>query len=113
MLIGGLTGQQWASLSRRILFSAPIAGTLLTAPLTRVRIVLQSEPCLLKHKKITRSYFGIFDCVSRLIRTEGALGLWTGTFAFFLTRIIPMLAPNIIPDVGYLLPSARRKSSFI
>ncbi len=55
--------------------TASAIGKTITAPLDRVKLLLQSQSSI---KTITTPYKGIINCFSRLVKSEGILSLWRG-----------------------------------
>lgn len=49
-----------------------------TAPLGRVKLLLQLQDEMIKQRKLTEPYKGVIDCVQRTFKTEGLLPFWRG-----------------------------------
>jgi solute carrier family 25 (adenine nucleotide translocator) protein 4/5/6/31 len=69
---------------------AAAIGKTATAPLERVKLLLQNQYSI---KVIEKPYTGIIDCTKRLIKAEGFLSLWRGNVANVI-RYFPNQAMN-------------------
>jgi solute carrier family 25 (adenine nucleotide translocator) protein 4/5/6/31 len=69
---------------------AAAIGKTATAPLERVKLLLQNQHSI---KVIEKPYTGISDCIGRLIKAEGVLSLWRGNVANVI-RYFPNQAMN-------------------
>jgi solute carrier family 25 (adenine nucleotide translocator) protein 4/5/6/31 len=65
-------------------------GKTATAPLERVKLLLQNQITL---KVIDKPYSGIQDCLSRLVKNEGFVSLWRGNVSN-VVRYFPNQAMN-------------------
>lgn len=65
-------------------------GKTATAPLERVKLLLQNQHSI---KVIDKPYTGIFDCITRLLKSEGFFSLWRGNLANVF-RYFPNQAMN-------------------
>ena len=63
------------------------------APIERVKLLLQNQNELLKQGKLSASYSGVKDCVSRTLKHEGLISFWRGNFAS-VVRYFPQQALN-------------------
>lgn len=52
-----------------------------SAPLERVKLLMQSQDDLLKKKIINKKYDGLVECFSRTYKTEGFIPFWRGNLA--------------------------------
>jgi len=74
--------------------SSSISRTI-SAPLERVKLLLQIQNELLRLGHLTVPYKGIIDCFTRIVREEGILALWKGNL-FGIIRYIPTQLCNFI-----------------
>ena len=51
---------------------------LLTAPIGRVKLLIQCQDEMIKSGRLPKPYKGIVNCFSRTIRNEGIISLWRG-----------------------------------
>ena len=74
-------------------FAGGIAGIIAktaTAPIERVKLLLQTE---MENPKLKSKYNGIIDCFRRCVREEGVLSLWRGN-GVNVVRYFPTQALN-------------------
>lgn len=64
-----------------------------TAPIERVKLLMQSQQEMLRSGRLQQPYTGIVDCFSKSVKTDGFLALWRGNFANIL-RYAPTQALN-------------------
>jgi solute carrier family 25 (adenine nucleotide translocator) protein 4/5/6/31 len=64
-----------------------------TAPIERIKLLLQSQDELLKTNRLSHRYKGITDCFKRVIADEGIKPLWRGNSANII-RYFPSQALN-------------------
>jgi solute carrier family 25 (mitochondrial adenine nucleotide translocator), member 4/5/6/31 len=69
---------------------AGITAKTLTAPIERVKLLLQTEH---ENTKLTTKYNGIIDCFTRCVKEEGFLSLWRGN-GVNVIRYFPTQALN-------------------
>jgi len=74
--------------------SSSISRTI-SAPLERVKLLLQIQNELLRLGHLTVPYKGIIDCFTRIVKEEGILALWKGNL-FGIIRFIPTQLCNFI-----------------
>ena len=70
-----------------------VLGRTLLAPLDRVKVLLQCQPALIQQGRLTESYKGFYDCVSKTTENEGVLSLWRGNLLTII-RYFPTQAFN-------------------
>eukprot|EP01112_Ceratiomyxa_fruticulosa_P017026 TRINITY_DN5238_c0_g1_i3.p2 TRINITY_DN5238_c0_g1~~TRINITY_DN5238_c0_g1_i3.p2 ORF type:complete len:335 (+),score=40.38 TRINITY_DN5238_c0_g1_i3:1503-2507(+) len=88
--------------------SASVSTTLsksVSAPLERVKILLQIQPELIKNGVLGRPFEGFFDCVLRVFIREGILG-------FFRGNLINAIRPLATQTLNFLLKDKLKLSSF-
>ena len=73
-------------------FTAAIAKTA-TAPIERVKLVIQTQDANEEMKKKGLRYKGIMDCFFGIVKNDGASALWRGNFANVI-RYFPTQALN-------------------
>lgn len=74
-------------------FAGGLAGIIaktVTAPIERVKLLLQTEH---ENTKLKTKYNGIIDCFSRCIKEEGVISLWRGN-GVNVIRYFPTQALN-------------------
>lgn len=49
-----------------------------TAPIERVKLLIQNQEEMIKAGRLTKRYTGITDCFTRTIKEEGVISLWRG-----------------------------------
>ena len=49
-----------------------------TAPIERVKLLIQNQEEMIKAGRLTERYKGITDCFARTVKDEGVLSLWRG-----------------------------------
>jgi solute carrier family 25 (mitochondrial adenine nucleotide translocator), member 4/5/6/31 len=59
------------------------------APMSRIRLLLQTQGELVRNGVLERPYRGIIDCVRRTIRHDGVRALWRGNIAHILKVCVP------------------------
>ncbi|KAJ3335153.1 ADP/ATP carrier protein aac3 [Gonapodya sp. JEL0774] len=72
--------------------SAAISRTA-TAPIERVKLLVQSQDELVKSGRLDKPYKGGLDCLTRVVKAEGTLALWRGNVVNVL-RYFPTQALN-------------------
>ena len=65
-----------------------VLGRTLLAPLDRVKVLLQCQPALIQQGRLTESYKGFYDCISKITQNEGVLSLWRGNLLNILRYIL-------------------------
>jgi len=60
---------------------AGIASKTVSAPLERVKLLIQNQEEMIKQGTLKEPYKGIMDCFSKLLRQEGVYYLWRGNLA--------------------------------
>lgn len=95
-------------------FAGGLAGIIAkttTAPIERVKLLLQTEH---ENAKLKTKYLGIIDCFSRCIKEEGIISLWRGN-GVNVIRYFPTQALNFSTKdfYGRLLKVNERQSSKI
>jgi solute carrier family 25 (adenine nucleotide translocator) protein 4/5/6/31 len=88
---------------------AGIVAKTITAPIERVKLLLQTEH---ENSKLKTKYLGIADCFQRCIREEGVISLWRGN-GVNVIRYFPTQAINFSTKdfYGRLLRVSERRSS--
>ena len=89
-----------------------ISGTIgcvsktLSAPLERVKLLMQNQDELIKKGTMSKRYEGISDCISRTYKAEGALEFWRGNWAncirYFPTQALTFGFKGILNKVKVL-----------
>jgi len=64
-----------------------------SAPIERVKLLVQNQDEMIKQGRLTERYKGIGDCFTRVIRDEGFASLWRGNLANVI-RYFPTQALN-------------------
>jgi solute carrier family 25 (adenine nucleotide translocator) protein 4/5/6/31 len=64
-----------------------------SAPIERVKLLVQNQDEMIKQGRLTEKYTGVLDCFQRTIRDEGIVSLWRGNLANVL-RYFPTQALN-------------------
>eukprot|EP01122_Echinamoeba_exundans_P001615 TRINITY_DN11637_c0_g1_i1.p1 TRINITY_DN11637_c0_g1~~TRINITY_DN11637_c0_g1_i1.p1 ORF type:complete len:324 (-),score=16.96 TRINITY_DN11637_c0_g1_i1:53-997(-) len=68
-------------------------ATIGSAPLDRIKTLLQLQPKLLQTGRLKQKYTGIFNCIRTIYRNEGLLGFWHGNWPNLLRRFAgPLVA---------------------
>jgi solute carrier family 25 (adenine nucleotide translocator) protein 4/5/6/31 len=70
---------------------AAVGSKTLTAPIERVKLVLQCQDEMLKSGSLTRPFVGITDCVWWITKNEGVLAFWRSNMANCI-RYVPTQA---------------------
>jgi len=93
-------------------FAGGMAGIIaktLTAPIERVKLLLQTEG---ENAKLKKKYGGIVECFTRCVRDEGVLSLWRGNgvnvIRYFPTQALNFSAKDFF---GRLIRVEERRSS--
>jgi len=63
------------------------------APIERVKLLVQNQNEMLKQGVLDKPYKGVFDCSTRVLKTEGVTSFWRGNLANVL-RYFPTQALN-------------------
>lgn len=58
-----------------------IVSKTVSAPLERVKLLVQNQDEMLKRGAIDRKYDGMMECTSRTFKTEGLMSFWRGNLA--------------------------------
>merc|ERR1712110_690380 len=69
------------------LFSGLISPTL-TAPIDRVKLLLQTQGEIVGSGRLSQPYKGVFNCIGHTYRSEGFLSFWRGNIPHCL-KVIP------------------------
>merc|ERR1712042_312655 len=64
-----------------------------TAPIERVKLLVQNQDEMIKQGRLDKPYNGIGDCTTRVLKTEGVYPFWRGNLANVL-RYFPTQALN-------------------
>merc|ERR1712042_6906 len=64
-----------------------------TAPIERVKLLVQNQDEMIKQGRLDKPYNGILDCTTRVLKTEGVYPFWRGNLANVL-RYFPTQALN-------------------
>merc|ERR1712019_91836 len=62
-----------------------------TAPIERVKLLLQSQDEMIKQGRLNKPYTGVIDCTKRVLSQEGLGSFWRGNIANVL-RYFPAQA---------------------
>ena len=73
--------------------TAAVISKTVSAPLERVKLLLQNQRELIIHDRLSTPYTGFLNCITRIIRNEGILSLWRGNFTNCV-RYFPYQAIN-------------------
>ena len=73
--------------------TAAVISKTVSAPLVRVKLLLQNQGELIIHDRLSTPYTGFLNCTHRIIKNEGVLSLWRGNFTNCL-RYFPYQAIN-------------------
>ena len=67
-------------LAESFLLSGVAAGVskTATAPIERVKLLIQNQDEMIKQGRLDRPYKGVMDCCSRVMQTEGIYPFWRG-----------------------------------
>lgn len=78
----------------------------LSAPLERVKLLMQSQDELIKKGTISKRYIGIQDCIKRTYKAEGFIEFWRGNWAncirYFPTQALTFGFKGILNEVKTL-----------
>jgi len=69
---------------RWLLRSFEVIPGIVLCPLERVKILLQTQPELIKCGYLKEPFHGILDCTKKIIKEEGFLNLWKGAVYYML-----------------------------
>lgn len=72
--------------------AAGIAKTA-TAPIERVKLLVQNQDEMIKQGRLDKPYKGVIDCTTRTMKAEGVLAFWRGNLANVI-RYFPTQALN-------------------
>merc|ERR1712019_252324 len=64
-----------------------------TAPIERVKLLLQSQDEMIKQGRLNKPYTGVIDCTKRVLSQEGNGSFWRGNMANVI-RYFPTQAVN-------------------
>ena len=64
-----------------------------SAPIERVKLLIQNQQEMLKQGTITEPYKGVIDCTTKVLRTEGLYSFWRGNLVNVI-RYFPTQALN-------------------
>ena len=61
------------------------------APIERVKLLVQNQNEMLKQGVLDKPYKGVFDCSTRVLKTEGVTSFWRGenSFKLYFLYFIP------------------------
>ena len=72
---------------------AAVISKTASAPIERIKLMIQNEPEMIKSGRLKQPYKGPIDCFKRVITEEGVVSLWRGNGANCL-RYFPTQALN-------------------
>merc|ERR1711976_752757 len=73
--------------------AAAIISKTATAPIERVKLLVQNQDEMIKSGRLDRPYKGVIDCTARTFKNEGILPFWRGNLANCI-RYFPTQALN-------------------
>ena len=68
-----------------------VIGTTVAAPIARVKLLLQSQNEMIRHGRLQNRYNGVFNCIVRTFKSEGASAFWRGNLSQVL-RFFPYIS---------------------
>ena len=87
-----------------------------TAPIGRVKLLVQNQGEMLKQGTLNEPYKGVFDCTARTLKTEGILLFWRGNLpnviCYFPTQALNFALKDRIQSVFKASPSATQYEKF-
>jgi len=90
-----MSGKETLSFAENFMLSgcAAIISKTASAPIERVKLLVQNQDEMIKQGRLETPYKGVVDCTLRTFRTEGVLPFWRGNLANCI-RYFPTQALN-------------------
>ena len=70
--------------------SPHVIGPTVAAPIAIVKLLLQSQNEMIRHGRLQNRYNGVFNCIVRTFKSEGASAFWRGNLSIVL-RFFPYI----------------------
>jgi len=92
--------------------TAAVVSKTISAPIERIKLLVQNQDEMIKSGRLTEPYKGVVDCFSRVVAEESFFSLWRGNVANCV-RYFPTQALNFaFKDSIKLLVNAQKTDSY-